>query len=449
VADELSAAQASLARAVATARAGEDHELAQRVRERGETIAKLLAGLFRLTRVHQADNSAFDVPVAELSRAIGELVAVLGTIRVVTVQQQVYVNEVRISSEAPGIKELGGELATHNAGGLTFHAPLSAQAVRALVAAFGQKPAPVAPRRALQQALAQRGVKTVELTARVRFTASDDDGAVGRDAVQATRRLLQALEETYDNVAAGRALNVLPLRRSVGELLDHDPRNPALWEVVGEGLPHATHAATVALVSLLVGRAAGFATTALQDLGVAALVHDIGYATLPQGIGPQDALARHPVEGARVMLRQRGFHVAKLRRLRAVLDHHRDHADPRGAPSGLGGILRLAEDYATAVRVGGARACAAEVLAAMLRGAGQQYHPALVQLLVNALGRFPPGTLVELEDGRLARSVSPVRTPETFAAPLVRVFDAKARAFARSRLDLATAGPPVRRALPG
>jgi hypothetical protein len=67
---------------------------------------------------------------------------------------------------------------------------------------------------------------------------------------------------------------------------------------------------------------------------------------------------------------------------------------------------------------------------------------------VNVLGRYPPGTLLELEDGRYARSVSPVRGPETFAAPLVRIYDLKTRALSRERHDLAVGGE-VHRALPG
>jgi hypothetical protein len=448
--DDLSIAQSSLARAIARARAGEDHELAQKVRERGETIAKLLAGLLRLNRLHDAQNAAFEVPVAELSRAVGDLYDLLGTVHLVAVKDQVYVNDVRVPASAPGIKELTGELATHNAGGLTFHGPLAPDAVRSLVACFSAKPTAVAPRRALQQALLARGILAVELTPRVRFVGDDGDAADVRDPVEAMRRTLRLVEETYDNVFAGRVLNVLPLRRAVAAILDVGPGTPELWETIPEGLPHASHAASVALVALLVGKAAGLRSGVLQDVGLAGLTHDMGYAALPPDAPPADSLPRHGAETARIMLRQRGFHVAKLRRLRAVLDHHRDFADPRGAPSALGALLRLAEDYSTLLRLHGAKISPADALGAIARGAGRVYHPALAQLMVNVLGRYPPGTLLELEDGRLARSVSPVRTAETFATPLVRLFDAKTRAFSAERLDLARGGAPaVRRVLPG
>jgi hypothetical protein len=44
----------------------------------------------------------------------------------------------------------------------------------------------------------------------------------------------------------------------------------------------------------------------------------------------------------------------------------------------------------------------------------------LLQLLINALGAYPPGSLLKLPDGRIVRSVAPARGPDTFAQPLAR-----------------------------
>ena len=446
---DVSIAQNSLARAVSRARAGEDAELSRKVREAGESLSKLLAGVLRLKRLHGADNQAFETPVAELTRAVGELVDTLGTVHIVAVEEQVYVNDIRIPTESGAGKALAAELAAHNTGGLTFHGAITPENVRAAIAVFGGAPATEAPRHTAQRALADRGVKRVELTPRVKFIQEDDAVATVRDPVETLRRLLGAVEETYDNVGAGRILNVLPLRRAIAEILDVGLDTPALWETIGEGPPHASHAVEVALVVLLVGKGAGLRLGFLQDLGLAGLTHDVGYAALSGTVPPTDALALHPVEAARVMLRQRGFHVAKLRRLRAILDHHRAAPAAGAAASPLGDLLRMAEDYATLVRVHAARVSRADAVGAIAHGAGRLYDPALAQLLVNALGRYPPGTLVELADGRIARSCSPARSDRAFATPIVRLVDPRTRAFAAERLDLAQGGPAIVRALPG
>src|SRR5512142_1967974 len=128
--DALARAQASLAQAIGRARAGEDRELAQKVREQGESLAHALGGLLKMSRVHAADNRAFDVPVEQLSRVLRDLGDLLGPVHLVTVDEEVYVNDVRIRSEGKGsAKDLGTELARHNVGGVTFHAALPAAAV--------------------------------------------------------------------------------------------------------------------------------------------------------------------------------------------------------------------------------------------------------------------------------------------------------------------------------
>jgi hypothetical protein len=113
----------------------------------------------------------------------------------------------------------------------------------------------------------------------------------------------------------------------------------------------------------------------------------------------------------------------------------------------VGSLRRIAEDYVNFLRVYGARVAAADVLSAMSLAAGSLYQPVLAQLFVNALGRYPPATLLELDDGRCARVTSPARSPETFATPLVRLVDVRSGALGEV-VDLKT-GPAIRRALPG
>jgi hypothetical protein len=53
--------------------------------------------------------------------------------------------------------------------------------------------------------------------------------------------------------------------------------------------------------------------------------------------------------------------------------------------------------------------------------AGPGYDPVLVQLFVNRMGKYPPGSVLRLGDGTLVVSLSGVRTPETFATPRCKV----------------------------
>jgi hypothetical protein len=449
--DELQQAQRSLSRALGKARAGEDRELAQHVRENGESLAQMLAGLLKMTRVHAPDNRAFDAPLAECARALSALADLVGVVHLAAVEAQAFVNEMRLRSEGrPGLKDLGPELRKHNVGGITFHGKLDPRQLRLLVAAFAAPPAEPSPRGALRARLESQGLTALELHGIYRFRTSEDPESGKVDAAAALERAQGLTAATWEALGAGRAFNPLPLRRTVAMLLEAGPLSPGLWDSWLTGPARNEHAVHVALHSLLVGEAAGLSRAVLQDLGVAALVHDVGYSVLGGGAelaGPE-GLARHPGEGARLLLRQRGFSDAKLRRLRAVLEHHRGQAEPREPPSVLGSILRIAEDYAGFVRVFGDRITRGDVLGRMAAAAGSHYHPALMQVAVNALGAYPPGTLLDLAGGRSARSVSPVRSRETFAAPLARVCDPSSGAPTGEMVDLAR-GPAVERSRPG
>ena len=67
---------------------------------------------------------------------------------------------------------------------------------------------------------------------------------------------------------------------------------------------------------------------------------------------------------------------------------------------------------------------------------------------MNKLGRFPPGTLVALDDGRWGLVISGVRLPRWFSRPLVRVARLAdgSRAPAGLTVDLARGGT-VRRVI--
>jgi hypothetical protein len=388
--------------------------------------------------------------VTEFARALSTLVELLGTVHLVTVEDQIYVNDVRIRTEGKGgSRDLGAELRRHEVGGLSFHAAIPDPAIRILVGALAGAAEPPEPRAALLRRLQAGGVEAVEPAGLFRFRM--DEGEDERSPAEVVLRVLGVFTETWANLQAGRALNPLPLRRAVLDLLDVGLGAPAFWGgFPAEAPAHAVHALEVAVVALATARTAGFPSGFLQDLGIAALLHDVGYLARPAG-GPADApaaLARHPLEGARVVLRQRGFQEAKVRRLRAVLEHHRDLATPGARSSPGGAVLRLAEDYVNVVRLFGARVLRADALGAMLRGAGATYHPVLAQALVNALGRHPPGTLLELEGGAYARVAAPARSPELWDQPLVRMLDPRTHQLAEEVVDLAR-GPRVRRAVPG
>ena len=426
--DSIATAQEQLGKTLERARGEEDRELATRVRELGAQVAHLFNGLFHMARTHALNNTAFDVPVREFGSALRELLELLGPATLQCVEDQIFVNDLRIRFDKLIEQSitLGSDLHRHNVGGLTFNAPLDDLDVRTIVRLFSSPPAPSDPRAALQTELASAGMNSVQVHPPFRFRIT------GEELHQATREFREVYLASASTVAgvfatlgADRLPSPLPVRRLVHQLIDASRfGDSAEVARTAEGAipPFAQHTLMVTNLSLMIGRAAGLSDASLADLGVAAIFHDVGFTMREDGYSVP--FERHTRAGLRVLLRQRGFHRAKLRRLLTVLQHHYALDDPRGPSALYARIVHIADDYDILTRYRpnqGPILSTPDCLGRMAAQAGKAYDPLLTQLFCNIMGRFPPGAILSLVDGHVVLSISTVRSPETFDKPLCKV----------------------------
>ena len=174
----------------------------------------------------------------------------------------------------------------------------------------------------------------------------------------------------------------------------------------------AHHAAAVAHYAHELARAAGLSAREQAVVHTAGLLHDIGKEALPDHLligrtplHPQERrlLQRHPVDGARLLLRVEGLGEVAT----AVLAHH-ERIDGQGYPDGLAGddipiaarILSIAEVYDVLTSENSYRQplSAAEAEDELRRVAGAQLDGRLVWLFVT---QVLPGRLLEHE-GKIA-----------------------------------------------
>jgi HD-GYP domain-containing protein (c-di-GMP phosphodiesterase class II) len=196
----------------------------------------------------------------------------------------------------------------------------------------------------------------------------------------ATHRYQRIVQPLVDAALAGD-----PLSAGLADL-DHD--DPELWS-------HGLH---LCLLAVLVGRALGLDRAALAELGVAALLHGADEADVPEGVEP----------GSLALLRRSRLaplDPTMLVTLRAALP---STAAEGGIDPALPGadVLRIADAYLTLAtrRVGGMpQRTPHDALGMVLGPLAGHFHPALRAALVRAIGVHPPGQIVELDDGTVAR----------------------------------------------
>jgi HD-GYP domain-containing protein (c-di-GMP phosphodiesterase class II) len=447
-ADTLLEAQDKLSRAIDKFRAGEDKELATQVRELGDRFVRIFAGALSMSRIHDLKNQAFESPIRESSRALTELCELLGPIQLVMVEDQVYVNDIRIrfSVETQAIEGMIRMWAGHKVGGLMFHGPLVEDQLRILIRLTSADPVEGDSRTVLQQLLASEGVDQLQLQPPFRFRMrGEKEHKVTVDAKAAYARGASAVTNVWDDLAAGRSLNPLRVRRAVTDLADMAPKDRArgLADMAKDRAvePMIRHSIQVATLSILIGRALGLSEEGLSDLGVAASFHDSGYGMDEDGFPPP--FGRHGSAGVRLMLQQRGFHEARIRRMLVSLEHHKPYRSyPQ--PTLFARIIRIADDYDTLTRyrAGGPLMLPPEALWRMWAAKGSEYDPTLMQLFVNMVGKYPPGSLLEMAGGSWVTVVSGARSAETWDKPLtlmVRTREGKVPGF-ELNIDLEKGG---------
>ncbi len=426
--EDVKLAQERLGRQLERARSAEDRELNRQVRETGEQFARILYGLLRLTRLHALDNKAFDEPVTAWLQVQDKLLEMLGTVHLICVEDQVYVNDVRIRFDMAHdhIEALGSDLRRHNVGGISLNEALSEEQLRFLIAALAEKPDLRGARTALQHKLNDNGMSSIELHGPFRFRLKGErTRKADREFREIYKQSANVISEAYGNLSSNRLPNPLPVRRLVNELIDNT-RTTGTGELTKEHderlPPFARHILMVTNLSLMIGRAAGFPDTTLGDLGMAAMFHDVGMSVKEDGYFVP--YPRHNTAGLRSLMRQRGFHEAKVRRLLAVVEHHRDYDGPLGKPSLFARVIHIADDYdiLTRYRPGqGPILAQPDAMARMAAHTGSAYDPDLFQVFVNRMGLFPPGAILRLASGRIVVSVSGARSRKSFSRPLCRV----------------------------
>lgn len=208
----------------------------------------------------------------------------------------------------------------------------------------------------------------------------------GRNRVLLYREMLKARLEKDPNL--------------IVELLTENPENllPIVTALSTKTAFLRQHGDTVAAVAQRLATALNLTSEERDTLHRAALLHDIGMVTIPDAVLAKTAaltaeeweiIKRHPATGADLLER-----VPALRRLVPLVRHHHERPDGGGYPDGLKGeaipklarVLALADAYASMVAgwPGRAPVTPAQARAALKAGAGTQFDPQLVSLLLES-----------------------------------------------------------------
>jgi HD-GYP domain-containing protein (c-di-GMP phosphodiesterase class II) len=465
----------------------------QRMQADGLQVLVRLSALIRVTRSYQPDNQVVVRQIESFLELIGPMLHERGELVLVALESDLYINGVRIPVRAANIRfhqHVAEEFSRREIAGLrltegittaelqTFfglftkpdeysgHALLTAclglgtdhivPAIHAsteapddnfeydLDAPGDEQEAPAAPGRVGGRGRGGGG----------RGIGGDGDGtgdaSPGHSAPRGAARknyslAVQGARSLLTTTALQGGLELRHAKRVVQPLVDGafsaEPVVVGLSTLTHHDEYTYAHAVNVCLVSVTMGHFLEMDRRGLADLGVAALLHDIGKAAVGRMIqNPLESFTeqdrmwaeRHPVEGVKLLARSTTLNATTARCMRVALEHHLA-ADGSGYPtlgpewrtSLLSRIVTVADCYVslqTNRSALGTHVTPYQALGMMLGPLKSRFHPALLWALVQTVGFYPPGQLVELDDGAIAAVLAP--NPKDLERPHVRVLPA-------------------------
>jgi HD-GYP domain-containing protein (c-di-GMP phosphodiesterase class II) len=249
-------------------------------------------------------------------------------------------------------------------------------------------------------------------------------------AAEFHRTAKHLLENIHGDIRAGRLIDTASAEKVVSNMVDSIIRNPnaLLWlsELKTVDEYTAIHSLNVCILTLAFGRHLGLRPAMLREVGLGALLHDMGKIKVDQEVlrkpsrlseAEFELMKLHPQFGLDILKKAQDLSPAVL----DVAYSHHERSMGQGYPRGIKGMeispfTRMVSivdfyDALTSDRVYRKGISSAEVNRNLYEGHGKEFDPDLVREFIGCLGIYPVGSIVELTSGEIGivTSVNPAR----------------------------------------
>ncbi len=273
------------------------------------------------------------------------------------------------------------------------------------------------------------------------------------DAKEVHVQAKQLVANIFDDIRVGGEVDVDKVKLSVSGSVDSILRNPdaSIWltRLHEKDNISAQHSMNITALSIITGRSLGMSKTELENLGVCALMHDIGKTRLPLALlnkeGPLTEaetvlMQTHPTQGQEILLSSKNIYAGTAE----VAHCHHEHVDGSGYPRGLTGdkipqfakIVAIADAYdcMTTRQINNEVKSPTATLDALYAKRGTQFDEELVIKFIDGIGIFPPGSIVEMTNGEVAIVLS--TTQEKLRPRVIIILDEVKDAAVQQMVDL-------------
>jgi HD-GYP domain-containing protein (c-di-GMP phosphodiesterase class II) len=279
-------------------------------------------------------------------------------------------------------------------------------------------------------------------------SAPADDFSTEQEAKEMAKRTyaqgVAVTKEVVNSVRMGRTSSLKKVKRAVQMIVDQVLTNETsimgLTALRDYDEYTFMHSVNVCIFAVALGRKIGFTKLQLYDLGMTALLHDIGKAKVPLEITNKTTsleesewriMQAHPWRGAMTLFGLRGYDEIPYRAILVAHEHHMKtdltgyprHVRPRTLGI-FSRIVAVADGFDAATTRRSYQTIPIEpdqVLKEMWSNPRRGYDPTIVKALINLIGVYPLGTCVIMDTFEVGIVASTVSDRDQLNRPVVRI----------------------------
>ena len=431
--------------------ASEDRQSGAKMRRGGRNFMIAFYAALRAIKLYPLEHTAVQKTLAELSQVAEELRAEEGELEFRVSGEFIFLNATRLRLDLSNYATFGHILTLCKLAGIgAIHVGTNGTARdwTLLLSLLGgeTKAAPAERFKEIQSRLKEAKIETFQLDAPTE-TASDRELNEETKAA-ANRTYSQSVAVTKDvinSVRIGKTPNIRKIKRVVqgivDQVLNEETSLIGLTTIRDYDEYTFTHSVNVCIFSIALGRRLGMTKIQLYELGLAALMHDIGKSRVPIDLLQKTGeltdeewkwMAAHPWLGVLVLFQFRRQQEELSYRAMTVCQEHHMKIDLTGYPKAirprqvslLSKIVSIADGYdaATSRRVYRTEVITpSAVLEEMRDNPRRGLDQVLVKAFINLLGIYPVGTLVVLDTFELAVVSAASPNPEMLSRPIIKI----------------------------
>lgn len=428
-----------------------DRQSGGNVRRGGRNFMVAFYAALRAIKLYPVEHTAVQKTLAELSQVAEELRAEENELEFRVSGEFIFINSTRLRLDLSNYATFGHILTLCKLAGVgAIHVGTkgTARDWTVLLSLLGAetKSAPKERYKEIVARLRETKIDVFELDEPAE-TATDKEFNEEAKAA-ANRTYSQSVAVTKDvinSVRIGKTPNIRKIKRVVqgivDQVLNEETSLIGLTAIRDYDEYTFTHSVNVCIFSIALGRRLGMTKLQLYELGLAALMHDIGKSRVPLDVLQKNGelteeewkwMAAHPWLGVLVLFQFRRQQEELSYRAMTVCHEHHMKIDLTGYPKSirprqvslLSKIVSIADGYdaATSRRVYKTEALApSAVLEEMRDNPRRGLDQVLVKAFINLLGIYPVGTLVILDTFELAVVSASNPNPDALSRPIVKI----------------------------